>query len=249
VKNIRYSGEYSSLLTALVFIFVLSYILFKVDLWILFGLIIFNLIYIILNQKQVQGTSVRISPHQFFSIYNLIVQASKELNIQVPNSYVQYDPYINAYVMGFVKPFMLVLTSSMVESMTETELMFVIAHELGHIKMNHSTLKSFVYPLDRNIPILTFLFNSWLIKTEYTADRCGSFVSKDLKSDIHALLKLAIGNNLYSKINSVEIIKQLEETPDKEVERVSELFLDHPFITNRIKRLAQYNNQTLNNSL
>jgi Zn-dependent protease with chaperone function len=199
----------------------------------------------LLQQKQAQGTSLLISKDQFGEIFKIIETSSKKFGIPIPDAYVQYDPYINAFVMGFKKPYTLVLTSSLVEAMELDELTFVIGHELGHIRMMHSRLKSFIYPLDRNIPILTFIFNSWLRKTEYTADRCGLYISGNFKSCVNGLLKLAIGQKLYCKINTKEVIRQLEITHDAGMEKAGGALLDHPFITNRIKKLADFNKTSI----
>jgi len=138
-----------------------------------------------------------------------------------------------------------VLTSSLVEAMSDEELTFVVGHEMGHIRMGHARLKSFVFPLDRNIFLFTLLFNSWLRKTEYTADRCGFYLSSNLKSSVNSLLKLAVGPKLYLKINIREVIKQLVIADDERIEKISEGLLDHPFITNRIKKLAEFDKKSI----
>ncbi len=245
MNNIRYKGEFWSLISSILFILILSIIFYKIDWWIFIGLILIALIYVLLQQKQVQGTSLLISEDQFGKIFKIVKTSSEKFNISIPDAYVQYSPYINAFVMGFKKPYTLVLTSSLVEAMELDELTFVIGHELGHIKMLHSRLKSFIYPLDRNIPVLTFIFNSWLRKTEYTADRCGLYISGNLKSCVNGLLKLAIGQKLYSSINIKEVIRQLEITHDAGMGKVSETLLDHPFITNRIKKLADFDKASI----
>lgn len=240
MNRIRVSGEFINLIFAVFIVLILSFLIFKIQWWILVGLVIVQLIYILLQQKQVQGSSLLVSEKQFPNINKIVDNASDKFNISIPKTYIQYDPYINAYVMGFKNPYILVLTSSLVEAMSDEELAFVIGHELGHIKMLHSRLKSFIYPLDRNIPVFTFLFNSWLRKAEYTADRCGLYISDNLKSCINALLKLTIGRKLYSNINIREAIRQLEITHDAGMGKVGEALLDHPFITNRIKKLTDF---------
>lgn len=245
MNNIRFKGEFINLLFSLITVLILSFLIFKIQWWLLGGLIVVQLIYILLQQKQVQGSSLVISDKQFSNIHNIVKEVADKYDIQPPDVYIQYDPYINAYVMGFKKPYTLVLTSSLVEAMSEDELNFVIGHEMGHIKMGHSRLKSFVFPLDRNIFIFTFLFNSWLRKTEYTADRCGLYFSGNLKSSVNSLLKLAIGPKLYALININEVIRQLGISYDQRIEKLSEALLDHPFIMNRITKLAEFDKKPI----
>ncbi len=245
MSKIRVSGEFINLISAVFIALILSFLIFKIQWWILVGLVIFQLIHILLQQKQVQGSSLLVSEEQFPDINKIVNNAADKFNISVPKTYVQYDPYINAYVMGFRNPYILVLTSSLVEAMSDEELTFVVGHEMGHIRMGHARLKSFVFPLDRNIFLFTLLFNSWLRKTEYTADRCGFYLSSNLKSSVNSLLKLAVGPKLYLKINIREVIKQLVIADDERIEKISEGLLDHPFITNRIKKLAEFDKKSI----
>lgn len=238
--NLRYPGENFHLVLAIFLTLILGYVLFEISTWLLIALIIIQLGYILLIQKQIQGNSLRINRYQFNYINNIIVALSKKMHLDIPDSYISFDPHINAFVMGFKKPFTLVLTSALVESMDKDELTYIIGHELGHIKMHHSSFKSLVTPLDRGIPFLSFLFNAWLRRSEYTSDRIGFLSSLKRDKCISSLIKLAVGKELSKDVNIDDLINQINTSYDERIEKFGELLLDHPYITNRIFRLVQF---------
>lgn len=245
LKKLRYPGETFSLLFSIVIALLTISFILQISYWLLFIIVIGQLLYVIIGQKQIQGNSIMITSNQYSEINQIIENACIKLEMVKPDCFITFDPYINAYVMGFKKPYTLVLTTALIEALDNEELKFVIAHELGHIKMNHSRLKSLVMPLDRNIPVITIIFNNWLRKSEYTADRVGLYVVDNVKVSTNALLKLAVGSKLYKGINVEELVSQITTSYDEFMEKIGELFLTHPYITNRIHNLVEFFNFNL----
>ncbi|MBI2033448.1 MAG: M48 family metallopeptidase [Candidatus Levybacteria bacterium] len=243
-SGLRYRGENFHLALAIILALILSYALFEISTWLLIALIIIQLVYILLIQKQIQGNSLRINQYQFSDIHDIIIVLSKKMHIEPPDSYISFDPHINAFVMGFKKPFTLVLTSALVESMDKDEVTYIIGHELGHIRMHHAAFKSLVTPLDRGIPLLSFLFNAWLRRSEYTSDRIGFLSSLKRDKCISSLVKLAVGKELSKDIDIDDLVDQINVSYDEQMEKFGELLLDHPYITNRIFHLVQFHHVT-----
>jgi Zn-dependent protease with chaperone function len=240
---LRVEGEYSRLFISIFLYLFSALLILQINPLLFVFLILIQLLWIIFNQKQIHGNSILISENQFSEINKIIDQSCQYLGIEKPNSYVMFDPYLNAFVMGFKKPYTLVLTSALIESLTENELRFVIGHELGHLKMGHSRIKSFVVPNNKDIPFITFIFNFWLRKTEYTADRVGLLVNrKNLKDSINALMKITVGKEMAEKINIKKLIEQSNPSKSKSLEKISEWFLTHPYVINRIKQLINFYN-------
>ncbi len=242
ISKYRYPGEIISLLFSTTIAFIVIITILDVSLLLLILLIIGQLFYVVINQKQIQGNSILVSNNQYQEIDNIIKKLCNRLKIDYPNCYITFDPYINAYVMGFKKPYVLVLTTALVETMSNAELEFVIGHELGHIKFNHAKLKSLVTPLDRNIPVITMIFNLWLRKTEYTADRIGVYLTNNAKVSTNALLKLTVGSKLSNEIKVENLVDQIKNSYDDFLEKIGELFLTHPYITNRIQKMIEFYN-------
>lgn len=245
LKKMRYQGEIFSLLFSTVIALLVIFFILNISPLLLFIILIGQLLYVIIGQKQIQGNSIIISTNQYPEINKIIETSCNKLEIVKPDCFITFDPYINAFVMGFKKPYTLVLTTALIEAMDSEELKFVIAHELGHIKMNHSRLKSLVMPLDRNIPVITMIFNFWLRKSEYTADRVGLYVVDNIKVSTNALLKLTVGSKLHKEINLEVLINQITTSYDELMEKIGEMFLTHPYITNRIQNLVEFFNFNL----
>ena len=242
LKKLRYPGETFSLLFSIIIALLTISFILEFSYWLLIIIIIGQLLYVIIGQKQIQGNSIIITSKQYPEINKIIEESCIKLEMVKPDCFITFDPYINAFVMGFKKPYTLVITTALIEAMDNEELKFVIAHELGHIKMNHSRLKSLVMPLDRNIPVITMIFNFWLRKSEYTADRIGLYVVENVKISTNALLKLTVGAKLYKGIKVEELISQITTSYDEFMEKIGELFLTHPYITNRIHNIVEFFN-------
>ena len=80
--------------------------------------------------------SVRCSSKQFPTVYRLLREACGILDVSEPELYIRYSEKYNAFTSGVNRTF-IVLHSSLVEDFTDEELLFVIGHEIGHIKCGH----------------------------------------------------------------------------------------------------------------
>ena len=54
----------------------------------------------------------------------------------IPDLYIQWGYEINAFTVGSENP-IVVLNSGLIDMCEDDEIMFIIGHELGHIKSNH----------------------------------------------------------------------------------------------------------------
>lgn len=240
MKLKRYKGERLSLLFSLFLVLCFYYLIFGISSLLFFLALIFQLFYILVSQRQLIGNTLQVSERQFEDIYKVAQDNAKDLNIKMPRIFIVQDPYLNAFTIGFKSPYAIVLTSSLVESLTKDEIDFVIGHEMGHIKFGHSKILSFISPLGKDIPFVSWLYAFWQRKAEYTADRVGFFVVKEIRPTISAMLKMTVGKKLSTLIDIEGIIEQIEESRDGILSRTGELLLTHPYVTNRIRALSEY---------
>lgn len=151
------------------------------------------------------GTSVLVSENQLSGLHKLMVEAAKILNIEAPDLYVRQSPVPNAYTLAISgkRPFVVVHTS-LVELLTQTELQAVLAHELGHLKCDHGVWLTYANILTLGaytVPGLGGLIAQsleeqlfrWLRAAELTCDRAALLVAQDPKVVISVLMKLAGG--------------------------------------------------------
>jgi Zn-dependent protease with chaperone function len=124
------------------------------------------------------------------------------------------------------------------------ELQFVIGHEFAHIKCSHVLWQTLAAgnPILRRIPFLSFVlpvfFRWWSRQAEYTADRGGLVACKDLAASQRALARLAIGPELFDRLNLEEFVKQAHS---KDLStKASEMFSTHPLLAKRLLALEQF---------
>jgi Zn-dependent protease with chaperone function len=80
--------------------------------------------------------NVRVTEKMFPRLHKSLIWASRILEVEPPELYVNVDPIPNAYTYGHTRPFM-VLTSGLLDMLDDEERLFVVGHELGHIKCEH----------------------------------------------------------------------------------------------------------------
>ena len=211
---------------------------------------------------EAQGDFYRVTKETCPEIYDLYQTALNRLCIAE-----EYPLYIkasfdyNAYMTGGNAPYV-VLHSSMVKNLSEKELLFVIGHELGHVKSGHLIYVSMVEHLNAiiaNLPVagnlimstgLHYLLMNWRRMHEFTADRAGVIAAGDVDSGIHALGKLlGVSENIPWVNFSVEDLKKQNDTFEEFNKDFTTKLLcalqimesSHPWTVNRIKELDRWN--------
>jgi len=177
------------------------------------------IIYVLYQQGAVKGSSVAVSPRSFPEVDGLAQSAAARLGIGKPDLFIKHSHELNAYAMGFLGSSCVVLHSGTVLALTDVpkELQFVIGHELTHIKCSHvlwQTVAATNLILGR-IPVLSYVlplfFRWWSRQAEYTADRGGLIACKDLAASQRALARLAIGPELFDRLNIEEFVKRAHD--------------------------------------
>lgn len=234
----RVSGEYTALFLSVLILLILGYAFSWINIYLLLALLIGGVVFVRLNQSQYLGNAIRVHSKQFPEIFEIFKNQATSLDIRKASLYIKQDPYLQAYTIG-LGTCTVILTSSLVEQLTMEELSFVIAHELGHFKAGHTLVSTIVNPIGVNNIFGNFVFGFWNRKAEYSCDRCGLILTKNIDSAISSLLKLAIGENLYKKLSIEGYISQIKKAESGPV-KISEIMIDHPLITNRIKNLVSF---------
>jgi Zn-dependent protease with chaperone function len=234
----RVPNEFFALFFSLIVVSLVAYLFSTLNVYFLVITIFGLLIYIRLQQAQYLGAAIRVHDKQFPKIYSHFKQYATRLGISKANLYIKQDPTLNAYTLGLTTC-TIVLTSELVNQLTEEELNFVIGHELGHYKAGHTKISSFINPLGSGNIFSYYFFGFWNRKTEYSADRCGLIIVRNIDAAMSALLKLGIGNQLYKELDIHGYLTQIKHA-DSTAVKFSELLLDHPLITNRIRNLITF---------
>lgn len=206
--------------------------------------------------------SIRISPRQCPRLYNDLREACAILDVKEPELYLSQFPIPNAYAFGMQRHFM-VITTSLVDLLNDTERLQVIGRELGHIKAEHMLYRTMAVILaDILVDATKFLtvpsailsqgllyaFYAWFRNSELTADRAGLLTVQDPEICVSSLLKLVGGSQrLMDDLNPKEFARQADLFEDMEEDMLSLYykfslirFQTHPFPAVRAREIDEW---------
>lgn len=146
--------------------------------------------------------SVQLGRRQFPSLWRMVNETAERLNIPTPTTYVSRSGEANAFAFGKQRH-SIVLTSGLVDMMSDRELQGIIAHEMGHILCEHmlymdvglamssgalTTVTKFMPLVEGSI---AGLFFAWFRSAEYSADRAALLILEDPEPLASCLSRLA----------------------------------------------------------
>ena len=100
--------------------------------------------------------TVRTSKTQCPRLYVQLREACAILDMREPELYVAQTPVPNAWTSGHNHPY-IIITTGLIDLMSEDEVLAVIAHELGHIKSGHVLYKTMARGISFLIAIVSDL--------------------------------------------------------------------------------------------
>ena len=153
------------------------------------------------------GQYLSINKNNFPRVFDLYMQACSTLDIKdIPELYIKFDYSVNAMASGVEKP-MIMLHSGAIDLLDDDELLFVLGHELGHIKSGHvlyQMLGSILVPLvSMGVQQFTLGFGGlvteglsvplyhWIRMAEFTCDRAGLLCCQKKEAALGVFMKWA----------------------------------------------------------
>ncbi len=217
------------------------------------------------QQILLMGNDLKVGPRQYATLYGIYRQCLRDLDMfPEPNLYVSQNPLANAYSLGSEHPY-IVLNTALLDLLDEEETRVILAHELGHLKCDHSILIQMSFwvmgaanflggitlGLGKAITTgLVYAFYEWRRKAELSADRAALLVSDDLNLVLRTLMKCAGGSQKYlHECNLEEFIRQGEAYRQLDQDNLNQIykfliynggngsFLTHPFSVERVHYL------------
>jgi Zn-dependent protease with chaperone function len=206
--------------------------------------------------------NVRVTDKMFPRLHRYLQWSCKVLGVPEPEFYVSMDPTPDAYTYGHTRPF-IVVTSGLIDLLGEEEQFFVVAHEVGHIKCDHSLYTS----LAKNMAVIVDIIGQatlglgaifgvslqlalydWWRKSHLSADRAALLCVQDRQVAIRTFMKFAGGaNKLFHEMDQDEFMRQIrayEEADESSLNKVYKVFLTafrtHPFPILRAKHLDEW---------
>jgi Zn-dependent protease with chaperone function len=211
------------------------------------------------------GKTLEADEYQFRPLYDIVNRFSHILGILTPRIFVYEDVYYRAEVNGLTLPW-IEISSNLVRDFDNTELEFVIGHQLARIQSRHYhyealghsallitdyvdhipfiNLVNVVYGMDIYQAYLSVYLNAWRRASFYSADACGYLLAGgNMTASVSAALKMVLNNSsMVSEVNLKRYMEkaielnQLQET----MEVGSKLDEAAPYAPYRLLELFRY---------
>jgi Zn-dependent protease with chaperone function len=209
------------------------------------------------------GSYLRVTADSFPRLHDLLQTACDTLDVpRLPELYVAPLGELTSLTAGVDHP-IVIISTSMVDSFSEDELLFALAREAGHIKSGHvlySQIAEFLPVIAQMVDAATFgigaLVNAameialltWKRASEFTADRAGLLGVQNPDAAFSALMKLAgLPRSEYGSINTADFIVQARQFQALDNDRMSWIVKglsilgsDHAWTVMRAHELLQW---------
>lgn len=180
-----------------------------------------------LLRVQLTGSHLRVTADSVPDVHEKLRAACDILDLpKVPDLYIASGADLNAFTAGVERP-LVVLNAGAVDLLTDDELLFVIAHEVGHVKSGHVLY----YQIAEFLPVIGAIVGTatlglgellgaglqmallnWKRMSEFTADRAGLLACQDANVAITAMIKIAgLPQKYHGAINPEDFIAQARE--------------------------------------
>lgn len=208
---------------------------------------------------------VRLSYRQMPQVYAMSVQAARILGLKkMPVVYVSGTRPWDALTFGSDDDAFIVIGSALVSCFQKSELMFLIAREMGHILAGHALWKTVIqFLVGEQNPKAGMMKNGvaglldparwlesaielpllgWARQSEITADRAGLLAAASLDQARKVLLSWSLKSPmLYQQINIDAWLEQQDQDSNDESIRLAELVSSStPYITRRLKLMNEF---------
>jgi Zn-dependent protease with chaperone function len=204
------------------------------------------------------ANAVKVGPQQRPHLDALLADVCNTLDWpERPELYVTQSPKVNAYAVGFERPFIVVTSGALELLDSDEERRFLLAHELGHIMSGHMLYRTValvilsigtlsLFPVGLALLPFQLALLEWHRKSELSADRAGLLGVQDQVVAQRSFMKLAGGPAYGDAANVEEFMVQAAayetggDTWDKVLKIVNTAFRDHPFHTVRAGELERW---------
>ena len=209
---------------------------------------------------QYTGSNLKVTKDNYPKIYEYLQYACQILDIpHIPDLYIQWGYDINAFTVGSENP-IVVLNSGLIDMCEEDEIMFIIGHELGHIKSNHMLYHMMANVINMIIDAipggnlvaapLQYALYYWDRMSEFTADRAGLLCCQDKDAAIRMFMKMAgLPLKEYNNTNYQTFVQQAADFKQLDYDGMSKLIkfisiadASHPWTVMRAAELLNWIN-------
>jgi Zn-dependent protease with chaperone function len=210
------------------------------------------------------ASAVKVTPRQCPDLYAKLQVACSTLGVDMPELFIQQNPVVNAFTGGVRNP-VIVLHSSLIERLTDEEVLAVIAHEVGHIHAEHvlyitaaRLLEALANVAIASAPVAGLVAQilsgsmraallAWARRAELSCDRAALLVAQDPDVIGRTMMKLC-GGTFASKLDYDQFLQQARDFQKNYDEKALDRFwadiiasgLTHPFPVWRVSEILKW---------
>ena len=211
---------------------------------------------------QYTGSNLRVTAESYPEVYDYLDYACQILDLdRRPELYVQWGYGINAFTVGAENP-IVVLDSGLLDLCDDDEKLFIIGHELGHIKSNHMLYHMMAQIINYIIDLipggnlvgapLRYALLYWDRMSEFTADRAGLLCCQNRDAAVRAFTKMAgLPISQFGHLNEAAFLQQARDFDGLDYENLNKVFkfisiIDstHPWTVMRAAELLKWESGT-----
>lgn len=198
--------------------------------------VVFFFVLAVLFRATAMGNMILVSKEQFPHIHQMVAEGAEKLRIPEPEAFIyNSNGFINAFARNVFGRRYLLLTSAIVDATTDEQIKFIVGHELGHHAAGHLDFTGYILRLPARI--IPFLHKAYSRQCEYTSDKLGLVISRDVDQSATAITMLGCGcQRLNGRLNLFAFEKQEDKVPPVSG-FVAEIFRSHPRLTRRVLAL------------
>jgi len=195
-----------------------------------------------LRLRRNQSDAMEVEPNRHGEVDRLADLAAFRVGVARPRVFVCGDEEPNAYTVGFWGEHHVLLTTALLELLGPHEVLFVLGHEMGHVRREHVSWLTLAAPPSSafRVPVLSsvlgLLFRDWQLRAEFAADRAGLLAARDLRVAIAALRKVTLRS---VGPQPTAVVDEGSEPRDP-LDKLSEYTGTHPSLRNRVAKLSQF---------
>ena len=211
------------------------------------------------NVVELCGSAFHVTNKSCPELYRLAENTAKILEIDImPEIYTKWTYGLNAYTTGYKEDTILVLYSGAVDLLPDSELKYIIGHEMGHIKSGHVLYHVMAGVINQVIQQMGLLAGAatpiqlglgyWNRMSEFTADRAGLLACQDLNAALGAIMKMAGIPQKYFNVadpsvfaeQAQEFLTRYGDTANAIIRNISILDDSHPWTVMRAAELIKW---------
>lgn len=214
-------------------------------LFIVAGSVLASLFYVSIFQTSLLAGSMRVQNGKHAYLLEIANEITTALDVPPVDIYITQEPYLNAFAIGYTRPFSIVLHSAVVENLSSEEIKAILLHEIGHVVYHHTVITSYIGSL-ANVPgvgpLSNWFFGFWSRRAELACDRLAAAYLGDAEPVMNALVNIHVGPKTGQYMGVEGVVYQ--DIKGKGVMRaIAQSLRSHPFLVTRISEVAVFSNR------